>query len=183
MIFAPQVIVRLAAIVLVAVIVQLGFFSHLEIAGTVPDVVPVFVVCLALLAGSLPGAAIGFATGLLVDSALIQTLGASSLALLGAGYLAGRYRELFEIPSVLVPLGLCGSLTAFAVGGFALIQFTLEVDAAVSALVLRDILVKSAVNVVVAAPVWFAVRRALRPALIEDRPLRRRDRTLAPLRA
>ena len=35
----------------------------------------------------------GFATGLLLDSVLLQTLGVSSLVLLSVGYLAGRYRE------------------------------------------------------------------------------------------
>ena len=39
------------------------------------------------------GAVCGFAIGLLLDSALLQTLGVSSLVLLAVGYLAGRYRE------------------------------------------------------------------------------------------
>ena len=47
------------------------------------------IVCLGLLGGAVIGAVCGFSIGLLVDSALLQTLGVSSLVLLAVGYLAG----------------------------------------------------------------------------------------------
>ena len=59
--------------------------------------VPVVIVCLGLLGGGVVGAVCGFFAGLLLDSLLLQTLGVSSLVLLSIGYLAGRYREGFEI--------------------------------------------------------------------------------------
>ena len=57
------------------------------------------------------GAVCGFAAGLLLDSALLQTLGVSSLVLLTVGYLAGRYREGAEISNSLIPPLLAGALT------------------------------------------------------------------------
>ena len=81
----------------------------------------------------------GFAIGFLIDSALLQTLGVSSLALLTAGYLAGRYREGFDVTSPLVPPLLAGALTLLATGGFAVVQLMLGVDAPVSLLVLREL--------------------------------------------
>ena len=73
------------------------------------------------------GAVCGFAAGLLLDSALLQTLGVSSLVLLGAGYLAGRYREGAEISNSLIPPLLAGALTTAAAAGFAAIQLMLGV--------------------------------------------------------
>ena len=75
-------------------LVLLGYTS---IFGAVADFVGVVVVLLGLLGGGVIGAVCGFVTGLVMDSVLLQTLGVSSLVLLAMGYLAGRYREGFEI--------------------------------------------------------------------------------------
>ena len=88
------------------------------------------------------GAVCGFAAGLLMDSLLLQTLGVSSLVLLSVGYLAGRYREGFEIRSGIVPALLAGAFTMVAAAGFAAIELMLGVDAPVSILVVREILVQ-----------------------------------------
>lgn len=53
----------------------------------------VTVVVVALLAGSVAGAATGFAGGLLVDTMTLGTLGQTSIVLILAGYWAGRYGE------------------------------------------------------------------------------------------
>ena len=103
MIVTWRIGLRLAAIVLIAVLVQVSFLSYLSILGAAPDALPVVVAILGLLGGAVTGAVVGFAAGLLVDSLLLQTLGVSSLVLLSVGYLAGRYRELFEIDSRLTP--------------------------------------------------------------------------------
>ena len=42
-----------------------------------------------LLTGSLPGAIVGFFTGLLVDMLLVQTLGVTSLLFIAIGYWSG----------------------------------------------------------------------------------------------
>ena len=47
----------------------------------------------ALYAGSIPGAAVGFSAGLLLDLAVGGDLGSSSLVLTSIGYAIGRYRE------------------------------------------------------------------------------------------
>ena len=128
-----------------------------------------------LLCGSVPGAVMGFAVGLFVDTALLQTLGVSSLVLLCVGYGAGRLRELRDPAHGLTPVAVGAAATAMAAIGFSLLQFLLGVDAPVSLLLLRDILVTIAVNAVLAMPVYALVRRALVRVLPED-PRRRRRR-------
>ena len=61
--------------------------------GGVPDLLLVTLVAVALLRGSIVGAAGGFFAGLLVDTATLGTLGLTSLVLTVAGYWIGRYGE------------------------------------------------------------------------------------------
>jgi rod shape-determining protein MreD len=174
MIVTPKILVRIVAIVLGGVLLQLSFFSRIEVLHTSPDILPALVVTLGLLGGSMAGAATGFSVGLLVDCLLVAPLGATSLVLLCTGYLAGIYRERFDVTSSLIPPLLCMGLTLFATTAFAAVQLMLGVDASVSALVLRDIVVKGIFAFFLGAPIYLAIRRALRPALIEERALRRR---------
>jgi rod shape-determining protein MreD len=170
MIVTPRIALRLALIVIVAVIVQVSFFSFLSILGATPYVVPVVIVCLGLLGGGVVGAVCGFFAGLLIDSLLLQTLGVSSLVLLSIGYLAGRYREGFEIRSGVIPALLAGGFTLLGAAGFAAIELMLGVDAPVSLLVVREILVQALLAVLLAFAVYPLVRRALGTALVDYQP-------------
>jgi rod shape-determining protein MreD len=177
MIVTWRIAVRLALIAFAAVILQVSFFSLVPVLGATPDLVPVVVVSLGLLGGGVVGAVFGFATGLLLDSVLLQTLGASSLVLLTIGYLAGRYREGFEITNSLVPPLLAGGFTLLAGAGYAAVQLMLGVETPVSLLILREILVQSLLAIILALPVYPLLRRAVRPALIDTAPS---HRVLAP---
>jgi len=179
MIVTPKIFARLAAIVLLAVLLQLSFFSRVEFLHTSADILPLVVVSLGLLGGSMTGAVAGFSLGFFVDCLLIAPLGGSSLVLLGVGYLAGLFRERFEVQSALLPPLLCMGLTLLAEIGFAVVALTLGVDAPVSALVVRDMLLKSIFAFFLAWPVYFGIRRLLRPALVEEsRVARRRQPTV-----
>jgi rod shape-determining protein MreD len=168
MIVTWRIALRIALIIVVAVVLQVSFLSYLWILGATPDVLPVIATCLGLLGGAVLGATCGFATGLLLDVALLETLGVTSLTLLLVGYLAGRYREGFEISNSLVPALLAGGLTVVATATFAVLQLMLGVETEISLLVLREVLVKALLALLLALPVYPLVRRALRPALVEE---------------
>jgi rod shape-determining protein MreD len=167
MILTRGIVARIGLLLLAGVILQTGFFSAVSLFGGTPNFLPVLVVCLGLLGGAVLGAVCGFSAGLLLDSALLQTLGVSSLVLLAVGYLAGRYREAFEVSSPLVPPALAAGLTLFASSAYAAIQLMLGVDAPVSLLVIREILLQTVISFVLTIPAYPAVRWALRPALVE----------------
>jgi len=167
-IVTPRLAVRLALIVVAAVIVQVSFFSYLSLLGATPDVLAVVIIVLGLLGGGVVGATCGFAAGLLVDSVLLQTLGVSSLVLLTIGYLAGRYREGFEISGRLTAPLLAAGLTALGAFFFAAVQLMLGVETQVSLLVLREILVKGLLAFILAMPLFALLRRVLRPGLVEE---------------
>jgi len=174
LIVTPQILARLVAIVIAGVLLQLSFFYGIHLFNTSPDVLPALVVVLGLLGGSMTGAVAGFSVGLLVDCLLVAPLGASSLVLLTVGYMAGIYRERFDLTSSLTPPLMCLGLTLFAEAAFAAVRLMLGVDAPISALVVRDMVVMSIYAFFLGIPIYAGVRRALRPALITERPSRGR---------
>jgi len=175
MILTPNIVARLIAIVIAGVILQLSFFSQVALFHVSPDVLPALVVVLGLLGGTLTGAVCGFWVGFLLNCLLIAPLGGASLVLLATGYLAGLFRERFEIHSALVAPLLCMALTLFAELGFGAVELTLGVDAPISGLVIRDMLLKSIFAFFLGWAIYAGVRRALRPALVEE-PMVRRGR-------
>jgi rod shape-determining protein MreD len=174
MIVTPKILARLVAIAIVAVLLQLSFFSQVTLFGTSPDIMPALVACLGLLGGSQAGAVSGFSIGLLIDGLVGESLGMTSLVLLSVGYLAGLYRERFELSNSLVPPLLCMGLTFAAEAGFGALALLLGIDAPVSLLVIRDIIIQSIYAFFLGIPIFFGVRRALRPALITERQSRSR---------
>ena len=80
-------------LVLLAAVVQVTVITGIRVLGAEPDLLLVTIVCVTLVAGSLPGAIAGFAGGLVVDVMTLGTLGTTSIVLTLAGYWAGRYGE------------------------------------------------------------------------------------------
>ena len=156
-------------------ILQLTTVSQVAIFGVPADLSPLLVATVGLLCGSIAGASFGFGLGLFMDTLLAQTLGLTSLVLLVVGYAAGRLRELRDPAHGLVPVAVGAAATAVATIGFAVLQFLLGVDAPVSLLLIRQILMTIVLNTLLALPVYLACRRVLAPFLPDD-PRRRRRR-------
>lgn len=173
MIVTPRIFLRLALVVFLTVLVQVGFFSQVPLLGSVANLIPVVVVALGLLGGAVTGTVAGFAAGLLLDAMIGGTPGLASLSFMAAGYLAGRWREGYDIVSSLVPPLLTGALCAVSAAAYGLLQLTLGIDAQVSVLALREVVVQGLLGIVLAIPFFPLVRRILRPALVDDTRARR----------
>ncbi len=166
---------RLIALAFLTVVIQEAAVSQISIFGTSADLTPLVVMAVGLLAGSVPGAVMGFGVGLLVDLLLFQTLGVTSLLYIAIGYWSGRLRELRDPSHGLVPMGLGAAATAFAGLGMTIVQFLLGVDSPVSFLLLQQIFIAVLVNTLLALPVYALVKRVIEPTLPQD-PRRRRRR-------
>ncbi len=182
-----RLVLRLVLLALGTVVIQEAAVSQISIFGVSADITPLMVMSVGLLAGSLTGAVMGFATGLLVDTVLVQTLGITSLLYIAIGYWSGRLRELRDPAHGLVPLAAGAAATAVAGIGMTLIQFLLGVDAPVSLLLFQQIFITILVNTLISLPVYAVVRRIIHPALPDD-PRRRRRRAyttggLSPLQS
>jgi rod shape-determining protein MreD len=184
---SPKLVLRLTLLGLITVVIQAAGVSQISIFGVSADLTPLMVMSVGLLAGSMTGAVVGFATGLLVDTVLVQTLGITSLLYIAIGYWSGRLRELRDPAHGLVPLAAGAAATAVAQIGMSLIQFLLGVDAPVSLLLVQQIVITVLVNTLISLPVYALVRRIIQPALPDD-PRRRRRRAyttggLSPLQS
>jgi rod shape-determining protein MreD len=177
-ILTSKILARLVAIVVGGVLLQLSFFSQVALFHASPDLLPALVVSLGLLGGTMTGAVTGFSVGFLLSCLLVEPLGGASLVLLATGYLAGLFRERFEIHSPLVAPLLCMGLTVFAELGFGAIELMLGSDASVSGLIVRDLLFEAGFAFLLGGPIYLGLRRILRPALVEE-PLRRPRRRSA----
>jgi rod shape-determining protein MreD len=170
-----SLLARLALLAVIVVFFQIGVVSEVPVFGVNADLSPLLVAFVGLLCGSTLGAASGFAVGLLVDLALLQTLGLTSLIFTLIGYWCGRLRELRDPQAALTPLLVGAAASAVSLVGYSLMEFMLGVDAPVSFDLLRQIVLGVLVNTVCALPMWALVRRVLAGALPED-PRRRRRR-------
>ena len=165
-------LVRVAVLAVVVVFFQIGVVSEVPVFGVNADISPLLVAFVGLLCGSMLGAAGGFAVGLLVDLTLLQTLGLTSLVFTLIGYSCGRLRELRDPQAALTPLLVGAVASAAALIGYSMMEFLLGVDAPVSLDLLRQIVLGTLVNSIVAIPMWALVRRTLEGALPEDPRLR-----------
>jgi rod shape-determining protein MreD len=168
-------ILRLGLLGLGACLLQIAAVSQITILGARADLVPLVVAAAGLLCGSVPAAVFGFGCGLFIDTALVQTLGISSLVYVVAAYGAGRLRELRDPQAAATPLVVGAAATTVVTAGYGLMQFLLGVDTPVSWLLLGEIMLTVAVNTLLALPVYTMVRRWLLPVLPDD-PRRRRRR-------
>ncbi|MGH2969552.1 MAG: rod shape-determining protein MreD [Solirubrobacteraceae bacterium] len=175
MTITPAAVGRLALLGLLAAILQLTAISQVSIFGVPADLSPLIVASVGFLTGSVPGAIFGFCFGLFADTALMQTLGVTSLVLTAVGYGAGRVRELRDPAHGLAPVAVGAAATAIAALSLTVLQFLLGLEAPLSLQVARQILMTIVLNTLLALPVYALCRRALLPFLPDD-PRRRRRR-------
>ncbi len=157
-------VARLAAVLIVAVLLQTTVAPNIRILGANPDFALVIVVCVALLKGSETGAFFGFLTGTFVAIALMEPFGLSAFVFVLVGYLTGRYAETADLSAGFAPLLSAFVATLLANVLFAMAQFLLERQVPFGFFVGRVLLPSLILNTLLAAPVYLAVRVWLRGA-------------------
>ena len=155
---SPYFPFKVFLLVIGAVVVQTSVAPYLTVLGAKPDVAMVIVICLAMMRGPIWGATVGFATGLLIDIALFQTLGISSFLFTLAGYFSGRYAEGVDPDSWFPPVFTVFVCTAVVQVLHAMIMFLLGVEAAVGFVLLRIVLPTAILNALLAAPIFVVSR-------------------------
>ncbi len=165
---------RLVALAFAAVLLQVTVISEIRIFGAAADLVPLVCAAVGLLLGSLTGAGFGFGLGLVVDIILYQPLGISSLVYLGAGFAAGRLRELRDPQAPAIPIWVGAATTIGVMAAFVVIRFLLGNGMPLSFELVRQFLSTAVLNALIAIPVFSLVRRLLAAVLPDDGRRRRR---------
>jgi rod shape-determining protein MreD len=154
---------RIALLVFLAALFQASVFSGLDILGGTPEVLLVTLISIALLRGSIAGAAAGFAGGLIVDVATLGTLGVTSLLLTVAGFWAGRYGETTGRDRAHAPLLAIVVITLLVgVAAYAL-NFLLGEDVSARQALVTTLLPTLGLNLIVGGPIYALCRWLLRP--------------------
>jgi rod shape-determining protein MreD len=153
---------KAAALLFVAAILQVSIFTQARVLGGEPDLLLVTLVAVALLRGSMFGAAGGFFAGLLVDTATLAKLGLTSLVLTIAGYWIGRYGETTGRDRGHAPFLSVAVITVLYSLGVVVLHFVLGEPTAAQA-VLKGLVPSIVLNLILVAPVYALVRRLLRP--------------------
>ena len=157
-------VVKAAALLFAAALAQVSIVSSIELGGGAADLVLVTLVCVALLRGSIFGAVAGFWTGLIVDTATLQTLGVTSLLLTIGGYWIGRYGETTARDRAHAPfLSVVVATVLYALGTLVL-QFVLGEPAPAGVILVDALAPAILLNLVLTWPAYSVCRRVLRRA-------------------
>jgi rod shape-determining protein MreD len=157
---------RIALVLVVAILIQTALGSDLRVSGVAPDLMVLVAVCAGLAGGAEAGAWVGFWAGLVTDLFLTSTpLGLSALTYCLIGAAVGALRTAFLPDSRLIalPAALVGTASAVVLWvalGDVLGQGQL-LDAGRSWL-LRVLAVEAAWSTVLALPVSWLYARAAR---------------------
>lgn len=168
MIITNRSALRIALLVLLVTILQVSFFSQIELLGTSMWILPACAAIFGLLGGSLVGATVGFALGFLGDGLTDGPLGSASLILMGVGYLAGTWRERGEFPGLPAVLAICGIATLGSNVTLGLYTVVIGFESNLSASLVPDLILQSIYGVVLAIPLYALIRRVLKPALVYE---------------
>ena len=160
---------KAGALLFLAIVLQISIFSGIHILGGRPDLLLVTLVTVALLRGTIFGAAAGFGAGLLYDMGIFGTLGFIALLYTLAGYWIGRYGETTgrdRSHAPLLSVAVVSVLFAFAA---LMLHFMLGENAPAREVLVDSLVPTVLLNLVITVPVYAAVRRVLRPADWADR--------------
>jgi rod shape-determining protein MreD len=155
---------RIASVllVLVAALVQVSVVYRIEVGGATPDLVILVVAAVALLTGSVSGAAHGFVAGLAIATFAAVPLGPHALVGALIGYAIGRVGEALVTDDHPVPPLVAGIFATIAMQvGSPLVEFLVnpalgEVDGLWTQAALATL-----ISSVLAVPVFLLVRRVL----------------------
>jgi rod shape-determining protein MreD len=152
-------VLKAVVVFFVAVVAQAAIVSAFDPGGGTADLVLVTLTAVALLRGSIFGAAAGFYAGFLLDTANLGTLGLSSLLLTLLGYWIGRYGETTGRDRAHAPLLAIAVVTVlYALGSLGMNYLIGEPVSARSGLV--DALpVQIILNLLLMIPVYALCRR------------------------
>lgn len=122
---------RVAAVILGALVLQVCLFARFSFDGARPDVMVLVAVMAGFVLGPDRGAIVGFASGMAFDVVLSTPLGLSALVYTVVAYGVGRgtasmVRTSRWIPPAVAAVGSAAAMLAYAVIGAVLGEPTLE---------------------------------------------------------
>ena len=164
-------VLRLVVVYMLALLLQLTFFTEVRVAGVAPELPALVAVLAGLFAGPRHGSMIAFWAGLMWDVYLSTPLGLSAAAFAAVAYALGGFTEGLFHDTRIQTLVLVFVGTAAAVAAYALLGEVVGQRGLVDDRLLTVVLVASAFNAVLSLAAAPAMRWA-----VGSGPARRRAR-------
>jgi rod shape-determining protein MreD len=152
---------RIAALLAVAVLLQVTIGRDLGVAGGRPDLVVLIVVATAMARGPAAGAATGFAGGIGVDALGLGVVGITSLTLVGIGFIVGVYGERVPTAAALRPLLIVAVAALAAATGELAVAVLVGTGPSLSAASFLVAVPAAMLDVLIAIPAYPLIRRLL----------------------
>ena len=154
---------KAAVLLFFVAILQVSLFSTVHVVGGSPNLLLVTIVAVALLRGSVFGAAGGFFGGLLLDTANLETLGLTSLILTIGGYWIGRYGETTGRDRTHAPFVSVAVVTVLYAFGVLVLHFLIGDPVSGRRILLEALVPTIAFNLILTVPVYWIVTKLLPP--------------------
>jgi rod shape-determining protein MreD len=148
---------RLAALIIVGIVLQTTIVPDMRVQGVCPDLMLLAAVCAGLTGGAEQGAVVGFSAGLLTDVFLPTTpLGLSALAYCVIGFAVGALRgsmlrEGWLMAPLVTVVASAAGVVLFVVAGVMVGQTQLTIGG--PAVLAKTAALVGVMNAVLAAPV------------------------------
>jgi rod shape-determining protein MreD len=155
--------IKAAILLFIVAILQVSLLSSVDVYGGMPNLLLVTIVAVALLRGSVFGAAGGFFGGLLLDTANLETVGLTSLVLTVGGYWIGRYGETTGRDRTHAPFVSVAVVTVLYAVGVLFLHFLLGDPVSARRILLESLVPSIAFNLILTAPVYWVVTKLLPP--------------------
>ncbi len=160
---------RLVLVVLATVLAQLLFFGDLVVAGVRLDIAVAVAAAVGLSLGAVTGAWLAFAIGALLDLFLSTPFGLSALAYGLAAFVVGWVADSNLSTTLVHRIAIVAGATVFATMVFAVVGTVIGQTDMLTGRLPRIVIVMTLANVVLAAPVLWAVSSLFRPVLSRSR--------------
>lgn len=152
----------IALTIVISIVLESAFFPFISLAGIVPNLTLILVICLALRQDNDKGALIGFAAGLTKDIVVGRIIGVSGITFMIIGYFIGKYNHKIFPDHLTTPLILTMFGTLFHESVYLLFVFFLGYQIDLFLAVSQVWVVQLIYNFLMVFPVYAAVNQLYR---------------------
>lgn len=151
---------RLAALLMLAVVLQTVAASQLSFVGVTADIFLIVVVLAAIGSGSTTGLVFGFVAGLTADVVFLDPIGMRTIMYLIVGYWVGRYVEEFGLSSAWVVVLLVAAVSLAAQTVYGVLQIITGNEGSFLNMIVFQILPAALFDGLLSAPLYLGLTRA-----------------------
>ncbi len=145
--------------IIFSIVIESALFPFISIAGVVPNITMILVICLALRQNDEKAALIGLAAGLTKDIVVGRIIGISGITFMLIGYFIGKYNHKIFPDHLTTPIVLTIFGTLFHEASYLLFVFLLGYQVDLILAVSQIWIIQAIYNFLMVFPVYIGVQQ------------------------